>query len=885
MRSNSMVGSALLALGVSLAGVASAGQATAGPDLGVARVSSVQGDVATRRGDSGDWIATAWNSPLVEGDSIRTTGEARAEVQLAFGNFVRIIGDSEVQFIELAEQSFRVRVLRGTAMYSELPDSEADIDIETPAAAVRPRTKGRYRIFVSDDWTRVDVREGRTEIAFEDSTTNLEQGQALVIRTSQGAVEFEFSRASKPDEFDKWAVNRDREVRQAKAYQYVSRHIYGADALDDHGTWRFVSEVGYCWFPSVGSHWVPYRYGHWTWLDYYGWTWMPVERWGWATAHWGRWHHDVLHGWGWYAGAPQLRHIWRPALVSFIGTGFGRIGARHLAWAPLAPGELFRPWYGRSLYGHAARGTSTSTNIVLDNSVNIINNYRYARSNTPVSAVSYLDSDEFGSGRRNTPRGMRLAQSAGGVAIRGPLPVVPTRASQGRILPASSSSVRAAAPNGWGRVPASRLRDGTARVPFDDQRAFLRSSVDAFNQRYGTGSAASASNTSTRARPAPSGARSGPAATAGSAERVSLAPTRPTAPLQAQRPAATVAGNSRSTTGAASPVGVPSGAAARQGLGASRAVRATTTTATPAAGATPRSAAVPPSRVYAPRQNSRTGVPAIATRTERSGVSRTVPTVSSPQSRRVPTATRSRSSVTSVPSSRPSSPATVFVPSSGSRVGSSGSRARTTRTPARSSRPQVRTPPRFPTTAGSTTTRRTTTPSVRVPSVSSRSNSRAGSIGTVGRPRSGSSTQTRSQRSSPSIGSSGRSGGSRSTSGSSRTNSSSASRPSSRSGSVGSASRTRSPSASSRRQCAQPTLLPAPAIVRAVLLSARRQRVAAVRARAAPGQASVAAGRHRAAAPDLHRDAHHLHRQARALVQAAAPAQGTIVIARTVPGR
>ncbi len=74
--------------------VAWAGPQTAGPDLGVARVSVVNGDVATRRGDSGDWIATTVNAPIVEGDSVRTTGASRAEVQLSPGNFVRIVGES-----------------------------------------------------------------------------------------------------------------------------------------------------------------------------------------------------------------------------------------------------------------------------------------------------------------------------------------------------------------------------------------------------------------------------------------------------------------------------------------------------------------------------------------------------------------------------------------------------------------------------------------------------------------------------------------------------------------------------------------------------------------------------------------------------------------------
>ena len=215
--------------GVALCPVsAAAAPQAARTDLGVARVSVVKGDVATRRGDSGDWIATTVNSPIVEGDSVRTADASRAEIQLSPGNFVRVVADSEAQFVELGEKVFRVRVIHGTALYSELPDSAADIDIETPFAAVRPQEKGRYRIHVGTDSTVIEVREGRTEIAMEHSTSSLTAGQAMTLWQGSAGVEFAVGRASNRDGFDRWAATRDRELRRSNAYRYVSRDIYGA---------------------------------------------------------------------------------------------------------------------------------------------------------------------------------------------------------------------------------------------------------------------------------------------------------------------------------------------------------------------------------------------------------------------------------------------------------------------------------------------------------------------------------------------------------------------------------------------------------------------------------------------------------------------------------
>lgn len=664
--------------GVALVPVsAAAGPQAARTDLGVARVSVVKGDVATRRGDSGDWIATTVNSPIVEGDSVRTAGASRAEVQLSPGNFVRIVADSEAQFVELGEKVFRVRVIHGTALYSELPDSAADIDIETPFAAVRPQEKGRYRIHVGADSTVIEVREGRTEIAMEHSTSSLTKGQAMTLWQGSSGVEFEVGRASDRDGFDRWAANRDRELRRSSAYRYVSRDIYGVDTFDDHGSWRHVSSVGHCWFPRVPATWVPYRHGHWTWIDYYGWNWVPYAPWGWATSHWGRWHYDPIWGWGWYPGSPRLRHIWRPALVSFIGAAIRGATFGHIGWVPLAPGELYWPWYGRSVYGFGLGRSAVGNTIVVDNSVNIITNYRYARSGPGGSAVSYLEADQFGAAGANTPRGMRLAQSARGVAIRGPLPVVPSRASQGRVLPGSSSSVRVSSPRAWNRASVSQLRDGTARVSFDDQRKFLRSSVDDFQRRHDSRPAAVASSTSTRAGTVRAVAAR-PVGTAGAQTRREQAVNPSTSPLQSQRRGvgAASATNRRDGTEPASP---STAVAARSGtLGPA----STASTRTPTAGSVVRgetgASARTSSRVPTAGSSPRPRSAVTAAQTPQGGA-RTLPAsprVSS-QSRRQSPAATSASATTSSPAHGP-----VFAPRNQSRVGvgtNSGTTLRTSR--------------------------------------------------------------------------------------------------------------------------------------------------------------------------------------------------------------
>src|SRR5216683_3027492 len=98
---------------------------------GVARISLIQGEVSARRGDTGDWAAAALNQPLDGGDRI-STGE----------------------------------------------DSEAEVEIDTPNAAVRPTSKeGIYRIEVNGFETHVIVRAGAADISTPQGSTHVEGGQ------------------------------------------------------------------------------------------------------------------------------------------------------------------------------------------------------------------------------------------------------------------------------------------------------------------------------------------------------------------------------------------------------------------------------------------------------------------------------------------------------------------------------------------------------------------------------------------------------------------------------------------------------------------------------------------------------------------------------------
>src|SRR5581483_9177426 len=130
----------------------------------------------------------------------------------------------------------------------------------------------------------------------------------------------------------------------------VSRAVIGYDDLDEYGSWTVVPEYGNVWVPrSVPAEWAPYRNGHWVWVEPWGWTWVDDAPWGFAPFHYGRWAYANAR-WMWVPGPANVRPIYAPALVAFVGGNDLTINVstgtvRGVAWFPLAPGEVYRPAY------------------------------------------------------------------------------------------------------------------------------------------------------------------------------------------------------------------------------------------------------------------------------------------------------------------------------------------------------------------------------------------------------------------------------------------------------------------------------------------------------------------------------------------------------------
>jgi hypothetical protein len=441
--------------------------ASAGPGRGVARISVINGDVSVRRGDSGDIVAAAINSPLVVQDRVLTGPASRAEVQFDWANMIRLSREAEIRLAELEYKRYIIQVARGTVTYRVLRDQDADVELSTPSVSVRPVKKGEYRVTVMEDGTsEITVRSGEAEIYTPKGSERMKSGRTMLARGTAAEPEFQFVSELKEDDWDRWNERRDKDLSRSRAYSYVSRDIYGADDLDDHGHWVNVTSYGWVWAPRVALGWAPYRQGRWTWIDYYGWSWVSYDPWGWAPYHYGRWFYSAPYGWCWWPGALHSRHYWSPALVGFFGLGNVRVGLGfgNIGWVPLAPHERYYPWYGRNYY-NGYRNNNYVNNVRIVNNVNITNVYRNSRIDHAVTAI---DHDGFSRGRSGNAIRVRDGEFSRVSTFEGRVPVTPGRESLR--LADRDPVVRGASSREDGRFFSRRQPSAVDRVPFEDQR-------------------------------------------------------------------------------------------------------------------------------------------------------------------------------------------------------------------------------------------------------------------------------------------------------------------------------------------------------------------------------------------------------------------------------
>ena len=364
-----------LAFAASVAILAFSGPANADPPSRVARLGYIDGAVSFSAAGENDWVAASINRPLTTGDRLWADAHSRAEIQVG-GGMVRMNEGTSVSVLNLDDRVTQLQLAQGTLNVGVRRLAPGQVfEVDTPNLAFSLRQPGEYRIEVDPDRdaTTIYMRKGQGEAYGEDAAYVVDTRQPYRF-TGTNLREYGYVEAPRLDEFDRWAMDRDRRYDASISARYVSQDVVGYQDLDANGSWRVDATYGNVWFPNrVAADWAPYRDGHWAWVDPWGWTWVDDAPWGFAVSHYGRWAN--FHGtWGWVPGPVRSRAYYAPALVVFVGgdnfqisISSGNVGG--VAWFPLGPREVYRPAYpvSRGYFQDVNRSNTVINNTVINN--------------------------------------------------------------------------------------------------------------------------------------------------------------------------------------------------------------------------------------------------------------------------------------------------------------------------------------------------------------------------------------------------------------------------------------------------------------------------------------------------------------------------------------
>lgn len=371
-----------------------AGKAYADPSGRVARLSHTQGEVSYSPAGEDEWLDVVRNRPLIRGDRLWTERGARAEFQVGSAA-VRIGSSTSVEILDLDDRIAQIKMTQGTLNLSVRRMYPGQVfEVATPTLAFAIERAGRYRIDVNprNAVTTIVVREGAGEAYGDNSSFRLRAGDTVRFYDTD-LRDYEMYGLPREDDFDRYSHDRDRRLANSFSLRYINDDMVGYADLDEYGSWRPVRSYGAVWFPSrVDANWAPYRDGHWVWQEPWGWTWVDDAPWGFAPSHYGRWVY-ISHRWGWIPGPRNIRPIYAPALVAFVGGSGWSLsislgGGSPIGWFPLGPREVYVPSY------QVSRNYFTQVNVsntVINNTTitNVYNNYSSGTIN--VDQVNYAN--------------------------------------------------------------------------------------------------------------------------------------------------------------------------------------------------------------------------------------------------------------------------------------------------------------------------------------------------------------------------------------------------------------------------------------------------------------------------------------------------------------
>ncbi len=351
----------VLLVGLLLSWSVRAENGVAGPVPWVSDIRGGDDSLLIKQKDT-DWFEATENTPIGNGDMLWQKPGGHSEVYFDDGSWVRISGNTGVEFAELADGRVRLVQTRGNALVRNGGQGELLVDLPGQTMSLPPRSQAKVKVG-EDGYSRVVVKQGKAYVNGPRGRVRVNAGQSL--RSDPEGNVINLTRNGSSESLDSYSNTRSRELGSAggpptNTVSYLPDPV--VYQMSAHGEWVNSPGYGWVWRPRVSAGWAPYRSGRWMHRAGWGWTWISYEPWGWYPYHYGRWV-EVNNHWVW---APvRVRSRWHPSLVFWVE------GPDYIAWHPIP--------YGVSVSVVRTWGPSTARRYIRHRGVTVIH-HRHFRS-------------------------------------------------------------------------------------------------------------------------------------------------------------------------------------------------------------------------------------------------------------------------------------------------------------------------------------------------------------------------------------------------------------------------------------------------------------------------------------------------------------------------
>lgn len=291
------------------------------------------------------------NAPLLEGMTLSTADDGRAEVQFEDGSVARLSPDS----------SLTLKVLRGQGASAEtemvLNKGLGYFELQDSGQSGPMRVRFGDSVVTGSGFTILRVKDDTPpgQMAVFSGNAHLERNSGLALDIHGGeSVDlsasdpngYNLAESIEPDSWDAWNSDRDTALNaEISAQTNAPSDLTGGQSsnpawsdLDANGSWYNVPDQGYVWSPyeAQDASFDPYGNGNWVFTPGFGYTWASAYPWGYLPYQCGAWNFYGGFGWGWAPGIGGCTPWWDLGFYGGPFIGFAP-GWYHPIHRPVGP--------------------------------------------------------------------------------------------------------------------------------------------------------------------------------------------------------------------------------------------------------------------------------------------------------------------------------------------------------------------------------------------------------------------------------------------------------------------------------------------------------------------------------------------------------------------